>query len=160
MLNNVPTSINKQVRNVVMNHPNRFLAVMVRKTVTRASDSELMGLPTIGGLGVLSSEDEESVAFESLGNAYALRADGMFAPAIMMERQDANNGSSDNFVFLIEPEDVNAFEIKKNDLLYLDLDGQRTVMVAFEIVVIETTTNIPPYTKRYICNRRDDLHIY
>ncbi|MDD5272210.1 MAG: hypothetical protein PHU14_05775 [Methylovulum sp.] len=31
------------------------------------------------------------------------------------------------------------------------------VRVAFEIVAIETIGNIPPFTQRYVCNKRPDL---
>jgi len=167
MLHQVPIQINKLARNVVLNHPNTFNAQMIRKVVTRPSDSTLMGLPTIGGLGVISSEDEEDVTFEPLGNAYALRADGNFAPSLMTDRQDASSGDSDVFTFLIEPEillpEDGGFEVKKNDILYLLIlysVGGDTIKLAYEIIGIETTSNIPPFTQRYLCNRRDDLHLY
>ena len=41
--------------------------------------------------------------------------------------------------------------------MYMDLGDP--VWLAFEVVGIETTVNIPPFTTRYICNRRDDLHV-
>lgn len=166
MLHQVPTQINKLSRNVVMNHPNTFNAQIIRKRVTRVSADTLMGLPTIGGLGVISSEDEESVEFEPVGNAYALRADGNFAPSLMMEHMDANNGAGADYSFLIEPEILppaaGGFEVKKNDIMYLlipySVNGA-VIKLAYEIVAIETTSNIPPFTCRYLCNRRDDLHL-
>lgn len=103
MLTNVPTAINSLARNVVINHPNAFNAVMVRKRVTRTAATSVMGYPTLGGLGVISSEDEESIEWDLLGNAYALETE-MFTPGMMMDRQDANNGGIDEFRFLIEPE--------------------------------------------------------
>lgn len=162
MLHQVPTQINKLARNVVINHPNNFHALMIRKRVTRVSDSEIMGLPSVGGLGVISSDDEESVEFDPLGNAYALRADGQFSPSLMMERLDANNGAGDTFSFLIEPETLGDFVIQKSDLMYLLIPysvGGDTIKLAYEIIGIETTSNIPPFTQRYLCNRRDDLHL-
>jgi hypothetical protein len=233
VLNNVPTAVNRLARNVVINHPNSYNCVMVRKRVLRTADSNVGGLPTLGGLGVISSEDEEAVEWDLLGNAYALEAE-IFTPGAMMDRQDANNGGIDEFRYLIEPEllpgngagavlsvtvtagavtgvDVVAggagyingqtltfsgpgtgataeivvtdgaitsvtvtaggtgyssvptasvndygFEVKKNDVMYLVLVNVR---LAFEIVSIETTSNIPPHTQRYVCNRRDDLHL-
>jgi hypothetical protein len=233
VLNNVPTAVNSLARNVVINHPNSSNAVMVRKVVTRTASTTVGGLPTLGGLGVISSEDEESVSWELLGNAYALETES-FTPAKMMDRQDANNGGIDEFRFLIEPEylpgngtgallspvitgdavtsvnivaggtgyidgqtltfigdgtgaeatiavtngvitavtvsaggsgymvapsatvDDYGFEVKKNDVMYLVL-GQ--VRLAFEVTASETVGNIPPYNQRYICNRRDDLHL-
>lgn len=160
MLNNVPTAINSLARNVVINHPNSYNCVMIRKRVTRVGPDSIGGLPTLGGLGVISSEDEESVEWDPLGNAYALEAE-IFTPGAMMDRQDANNGGVDEFRFLIEPEELIAmpggFEVKKNDVMYLVMGD--SVRLAFEIVGVETTSNIPPYTQRYVCNRRDDLHL-
>jgi hypothetical protein len=112
------------------------------------------GLPTLGGMGVMSSDDEESIEWDLLGNGYALPANP-FGASPMMDRQDANNGSQDESIFLIEPEDPGLFVPKKHDVIYLVLDDVR---LAHEIVSVETTSNIPPYTQRYVCNRRDDLH--
>jgi hypothetical protein len=153
MLNNIPIAINKMVRNVVINHPNTYNCVVVRKRVLRP-DPIVGGLPTIGGAMVLSSEDEDDIEYELLGNGYALPAE-MFDKSLMMDRQDANNGYQDEFRYLVEPEDENEFTIKKQDIFYLIIDSVR---LAFEIVGIETTSNIPPFTQRYACNRRDDLH--
>jgi len=154
MLNNIPTAINRMARNIVINHPNAYNIIAVRKRVTRASDSSVGGLPTMGGMGVINSDDEESVEWDLLGNGYALPANP-FSPSQMMDRQDANNGFQDESIFLIEPEDPELFLLQKHDVIYLILDDIR---LAFEIEGIETTSNIPPYTQRYICNRRDDLH--
>lgn len=165
MLNNVPESINRMTRNIVINHPNGFNAVMLRKRVTRTNaengeNEEIGGLPTLGGLAVISNEDEEAVEWDLLGNAYALEA-AQFSPALMMDRQDAHNGTEDETRFLIEPEtpagEEGAYTIQKNDVMYLSISEH--VLLAFEIVGIESPTNIPPYTQRYICNRQADLHV-
>jgi hypothetical protein len=160
MLNNVPTAINNLSRNVVINHPNSYNCVMVRKRVTRTGGSEIGGLPTLGGLAVISNEDEESIEYDLLGNAYALEAE-VFTPALMMDRQDANNGGIAEYRYLIEPENLigvpGGFEVKKQDVMYLVLSP--SIRLAYEIVGIETVGNIPPFTQRYICNLRDDLHL-
>jgi len=153
MLNNVPEAINKMARNVVINHPNSYNCIAVRKRVTRPG-AVVSGLPTLGGMGVISSDDEESIEWDLLGNGYALKADP-FGVSQMMDRQDANNGSEDEFRFLIEPEEEGLFAIKKHDVIYLVFGDVR---LAFQIVGVETTSDIPPYTQRYVCNRRDDLH--
>lgn len=231
MLTNVPTAINKLARNVVINHPNSFNCTGVRKRVTRAGPI-VSGLPTMGGMGVISNDDEESIEWDLLGNGYALKAE-VFSPSMMMDRQDANNGFADEFRFLIEPEVLQGngtgavftfgvtggvvtsavivsggtgyitgqklafvgvgtgaeatvvatagvitsvvlsaggtgytvaptatvadygFTVKKHDVIYLIIGDTRQ---AFEIVGVETTSDIPPYTKRYVCNIRDDLH--
>ncbi len=153
MLNNVPTAINKLARNVVINHPNSYNCVAVRKRVTRAGPI-VSGIPTLGGLGVISNDDEESIEWDLLGNAYALPA-SPFEASQMMDRQDANNGSQDESIFLIEPENLGLFVPKKHDVIYLVLGDVR---LAYQIISVQTTSNIPPYTQRYITNRRDDLH--
>lgn len=160
MLNVVPIGINKAARLLVLNHPNSVHCKFLRKHITRPSDGTSMGLPTLGGMGVLSMEDEEDYTVEELGNAYALRADS-FSPSQMMDQQDANNGTDDSFVFLIEPEllppDQWSFTIKKNDIFYYVISDAPLIELGFEIVAIETVNNIPPFSQRYICNRMRHL---
>lgn len=158
MLNNVPNAINRMARNVVINHPNTYNCVAVRKRVTR-DGPVVSGMSTMGGMGVMSDDDEESIEWDPLGNGYALKSE-IFSPSVMMDRQDANNSFADEFRFLIEPEIIDPLIAeywipKKHDVIYLVVGDTR---LAFEIVGVETTSDIPPYTQRYVCNRRDDLH--
>lgn len=159
MLTNVPNAVNRMARNVVVNHPNTMECQVFRKIVTRAG-STIGGLPTMGGLGVIDSDDEEQIEFSHIGNGYALQAES-FMPSPMMDRRDANNGSASEFKFMIEPEhpagDTGTFEPKTHDVFYLVMS--ESVKVAFEIVGVETVLNIPPYSMRYIANRRGDLDI-
>ena len=162
MLTNVPAAINRMSRNVVINHPNAYNCQVFRKTVTRTGPV-VSGLPTLGGMGVLTSEDEEQYTYAWLGNGYALQVES-FQPALMMDRGDANNGANNEFRFLIEPEEAagspSAFAPKKYDVMYLLLSADPLPpKLAFEIIGIEAMLNIPPYTSRYIVNRRDDLHV-
>ena len=162
MLNVIPITINKAARNMVINHPNSLHGQLIRKVFTRASTSNLMGLPTIGGLGVINSEDESDYDFIPLGHASVLQVEN-FAASQMMDQRDANNGFDDAFTFLIEPEILppleGGFEVKKNDILFVTVSEivGAVATLAFEIVAIESTSNIPPYTQRYICNRRNHL---
>lgn len=163
MLHNVPTQINRLARNVVINHPNTFNCQVFRRVVTRTEGDSVGGLPTLGGLGEINANDEEEYTYEWVGNGYALPAD-QFQAASMMDRRDANNGAINEFRFLIEPEatagDPAWFEPKKDDVMYLLLGLEPTdAKLAFEVVDIETTSNISPFTQRFICNRRDDLHV-
>ena len=165
MLHNVPTTINRMTRNVVANHPNSFTAEMYRKHTTRRGDAMVAGRQTMGGAGVLDSGDEEDYEFEFLGYCYALPAEN-FQPAKISDRKDVNIGANDSFSFLIEPESESGeegFFIPRNHdvlmlLLWTGVEG-KYAKLAFEIVGMETTSNIPPYTTRWICNRRDDLHL-
>jgi hypothetical protein len=157
MLNNVPEAVNRMTRNIVINHPNTFNAIMFRKRVLRTG-STIGGLPTLGGLAVINADDEENVTWDLLGNAYAMKAEP-YSQGTMMDRQDANDGGIQEFRYLIEPEILDGlpggFAVKKNDVMYLVLGDVR---LAYEVVAIETTSDIPPYTQRYTCNIRDDLH--
>lgn len=155
----IPITINKAARAVVINNPNAFHAGFIRKVFNRPEPT-VMGYPTLGGLGVVSADDDTDCDFIPLGNAYAYQVG--FQPATMMDRMDAQNGVDNEFIFLIEPEfllpDSRGFEIKKNDIFRL------TIMVvagavsyqAFEVTRVETTTNIPPFTRRYVCERRSE----
>jgi len=154
MLTNIPKGINRATRNTVVRHPNSYNCQLFRQIVNRVSDSEVGGLPTMGGLGVLSSDDEEDISWDFVGNGYALQV-GNFVASQMMDRQDANNGFEEEFRFLIEPESIDSFAPKNSDVLYLLIT--ETVKIAFEIVAIETTSNIPPFTQRYVCNKRANL---
>ena len=86
-----------------------------------------------------------------VGNGYALQA---------------NKGTitQDNlFCFFVSPEEPSGhpdwFDVRNHDVMYLLLGtGPDAPRLAFEIVGTETTSNIPPFTTRYITNRRDDLH--
>ena len=164
MLHNVPSAINRLARNVVMNHPNAFNCQVYRRTVTRTEGgNEVGGLPTLGGLGEINGNDEEQFSYDWVGNGYMLPAE-QFQASSMMDRRDANNGAQNEFRFLVEPEEPEGqpghFVPKKDDVIYMLLGTDLTAAkLAFEIVDIETTTNIPPFTQRYICNRRDDLHV-
>jgi len=163
MLNNVPQAINRMARNVVINHPNTYNCEVYRKVILRGGEETVAGNPTLGGLAVLHSADEEDFEYEHAGNGYALQAES-FGAAPMVDRRDANTGSGDEFRFLIEPEEEPGseewFQPRVTDVVYLLLgEGPNPARLAFEIIALETTSNIPPYTARYVANRRDDLHL-
>jgi hypothetical protein len=154
VLTNIPTAINNVVRNVIIHHPNTYGCVVVRKRVMRTGPESVGGLPTMGGMAVISADDEEDIAWDLLGNGYAMKAEP-FAASQMMDRRDANNGYADEVLYLVIPETIGAFVPSKNDVFYLIIGNTR---LAHEIVAVETTSDIPPFTQRFVCNRRDDLH--
>lgn len=160
MLTNVPQGVSRMARNVIINHPNTFNCQVFRKKITRPGP-ESGGMPTMGGLAVMSSDDEEQIEWEFIGNGYAMQAE-QFGPAVMMDRMDANNNAGDEFRFLIEPEEApglpESFEVKKNDIALILLGEE--VRIAYEVVQVETTINIPPYVMRYVMNRRGDLDVF
>lgn len=83
--------------------------------------------------------------FELVGNGYALK-------------QGEINGI-DEFLFLIEPEDIESkldkFILGKEYFFYLIAGDMR---LAFEIIGIQVAEDISPYTNKYACKRRDDMH--
>lgn len=160
MLYSVPDNFNKFARNVVMTHPNSMPAVMYRKTNTRP-DEKLNSVPSMGGIGVLSSTDEEQFDYNRIGPCRVLPAEP-FQAAPMAKSRDANIGAVDEYRFMIEPLHPSGhaewFLPKNHDVFYLLLTGDEAgPSIAFEIVAEETTSNIPPFTQRYVCNRRDEL---
>lgn len=143
-------------RNVVMHHPNAFNCQVYRLTYTAAPVDP-------DAVGSMDQEDRDTVTAEWIGNGYALPAEA-HQPGPMMDHGDAQNGAGTEFRFLIEPEEPagnpHHFELRKRDILYLLLgSGDAPARLAFEVVGTEALVNIPPYTVRYICNRRDDLHV-
>jgi len=161
MLNNIPKGLNALTRNVVMRHPNTFNCEFYRRDVNRI-EPVVGERPTMGGMMVLGVDDETEITWSMLGTAYALSAD-VFQPSVMMDRGDANNGAMDEYRFLIEPEhevQQGGFEPKKGDVFYVvlgDIQDDEAPRLAYEIIGVETTVNVPPYVPRYVCNRRDDL---
>lgn len=153
MLSNVPEAINRMARNVIINHPNTCSCVCIRKVVNRVGAELVGGLPTLGGMAVMESYDEENISWTPLGNGYAMRTEA-FEPSIMMNAEDANNGTNDETRFLVVAENDGEFTLEMEDAFYLIMGPVR---LAYEIVLVETTSNIPPYTQRYVCNRRNDL---
>ena len=162
MLTNVAAGLSRMARNVVLNHPNSFNCQVFRRVEPAPPDPA--DPPAPPDVGAMDDEDLSDVTYAWLGNGYALPVEP-FGPALMMDRGDANNGSTAEFRFLVEPEEEDAgnpehFTPVKHDILYLLLGaGDAPAKLAFEVVGIETVTNIPPYEARYITNRRDDLHI-
>lgn len=154
MLNRVPEAMNRMARNVVMRHPNTYNCNIFRKIIDRAEPLS-GGLPTMGGMGVIASDDEENYHYEFIGNGYVMQATP-FEPSSMMDRQDANNGSGGEIEFLIEPE-LDTVVLQKTDVIYR-LHGN-FIKMAFEIVDVQARVNIPPFCRIYVCNCRDDLHV-
>lgn len=161
MLSNIPKGIGSVTRNVVMRHPNTFNCEFYRRDVNRL-EPVVGERPVMGGMMVLSMDDEVEISWSILGTGYALTADS-FQPSVMMDRGDANNGALDEYRFLIEPEleaYEGGFEPKKGDVFYVvlgDIQDEDAPRVAYEIIFVETTVNVPPFVPRYVCNRRDDL---
>lgn len=159
MLKNVPAGINRMARNVIINHPNTFNCKIYRKTVTRDGGGASGGLPTLGGLGVITPEDEDKTEYSFLDNGFTMQVD-QFSPALMTDRLDANNNSDgQEFMFAVELEDGGGTEqVKKHDVVLVMMGDE--VFIAYEVVHVTTAVNIPPYVPVYGVNRRSDLDIF
>lgn len=155
MLNQVPMAITRMAKQIVHNHPNSIGIQAFRKRVTRAAPA------TMGGLGVLSSEDEEDFVFDHLGNGSALVVEGDMAPSMMNDNADVPHSDAVEYRFLVEPDapsgDPEWFDPRKGDLILLWLMDDGSLKIPFEIVGVETVNNLPPFSVRFVCNRRDDL---
>jgi hypothetical protein len=165
MLNAVSQSVNHQTRMVVLYHPNAIPCYVHRKKVKRTeidpesgAVSESMGMPTMGGLGVLKSEDESEIEYVELGEGRYLIC-GQFQPTDINERDDgllAPNAQEAKVEPMAEVGQDGYFVADVGDLVFLDLGAG--VVVALEVVKIIGSINIPPYNRRLVLNPRDELH--
>lgn len=156
MLNQVPTTINRLAARIVHNHPNSIAMQAFRKVVTRTPSD------TLGGLGVLSGEDEDAIEFVFLGTGSALpTAEDSMSPSPLNDNADVTHSDSAELRFMFAPDDPEAdaepWEPEKNDVIVLWLDDEGSLKVPLEIVGLESVNNLPPFSTRYVCNRRDDL---
>lgn len=155
MLNIVPSTINRMSAQIVHNHPNSIAIQAFRKRVIRTP------VDSLGGLGVMLATDEEDYEFDFLGNGSALQVDGAFSPSLMNDNADAAHLSGAEFRFLIQPNaqsnEPEWFDASVGDIIVLWLMDDGSLKIPFEIVGLETVNNLPPFSVRFICNRRDDF---
>jgi len=156
MIEKAVNAINNATRNITINHPNNYNAVILRKVLNRTATASEGGIPTLGGVAVLDSEDEEDYAFTSLGNAFVLSVNDP-TDGIMNGRMDVAEYGSEEEFYLIEPETAGAFIIELHDVMYKIIGAK--VRLAYEITTIHSVNNIYPYSYKYGCNLRNDLHI-
>jgi hypothetical protein len=158
MLNGVPIRIQQAARAVTLKHPNSMPCTIYRKVLKRKNDeNETMGgLQTLGGLGVLTPEDEVEFEYVEIGAARLLLTTRYDGPIEMDDRKDSVAPGTDMQEALIEPVATPGFPIKKYDLAAVMPGGG--VVIALEIVSMPTMTAIYPYTTKYVVAPRDDLH--
>jgi hypothetical protein len=163
VLNNVVSAVTALARRRVMNDPNAWLVSAFRKRVVRTAGSAMGGAPTLGGLGVLDSEDEAEIEYDFLGHGVALFTEAFQATgATLSDDRGVALAETGEFRALMEPEDPPGhpewWETHKRDIWYFWCDERpEGPKVAYEIVALEPTLNIPPYAMRYVLNRRDDM---
>lgn len=162
MLTSAPTAINRSSRIVVLRHPNAFKVTVYRKEVKRVetidgNESQMGGAPTLGGMGVLRSEDEADFDYVELGAGKVLFTNGS-QPVAMNEQGSAQIVENMRTCLIeaeVDPTDAAHWIAQRNDLVALDLG--LGVIVAYEIADIIGNVAIPPYTQSFVLNPRDDL---
>jgi hypothetical protein len=160
MLNNVPIQVNRITRQIVLRHPNAMPCTVQRKTVNRTAGTSEGGLPTLGGAGVLDSEDEADFTYSDLGAASILFAD-IYTP-------DIGNMSDDDSVpiyaegmiqaqveCVVDPTNSAYFFADKHDLVIATPGAG--IIIPYEVVGVTSKGNIPPYTRLLLLNPREDL---
>lgn len=170
MLNSVPVTINSAARQVTLRHPNSFDVIVSRKRVVRVESgeggtpSEMGGAPTLGGMGVLRSEDETDFEYDELGAGKLLFAGpGPYQPQDLNDRDNATLVENSREV-LIEsvaspgaaPGEPQHFVTDVGDLVCITL-GMGVVM-AYEVATVSSPVALAPYQRRLVLNPRDDLN--
>lgn len=151
-------------RKNVLLHPFAFSGVVLRKKVDRPSNGMIGGLPTLGGLAVLSSEDEENISYDYVGNVKVIERD-QFLGSAMVDLKDTMLGPTDTIAFLIELDDDSykekPFDLKTRDVFYLFFgeDIKTATKKAYEIIKIEGAYNLAPTIAVYQCNRRAEMDL-
>jgi hypothetical protein len=120
----------------------------------RTSGDTMGGLPTLGGLGMLKSEDEPEFEYQEMGAAKILMT-VPYQGADLVDRGDAIAAPTVQIEALIECIAVPGFEIHKNDLVAAMPGGG--VVIAYEIVGMTSSVNIYPYPTKWVVAPRDDL---
>lgn len=165
MLNTVPAAVSAAARQVVLRHPNSMPCSVWRKVVTRVEadpetgdPSEMGGSPTLGGMGVLRSEDEAEFNYVERGPGHCLFC-GVHQPSDMNERDDAVLQAAMQEAQVEStagPGQDGHFIADSGDLVIIT-PGLGTAL-AYEVASVLSTVNIPPYVRKLVLNPRDDLH--
>jgi hypothetical protein len=165
MLNSVPIAINANTRLVVQRHPNSMPCTVWKKVVTRIEPdpesglpSEESGMPTLGGMTVLRSEDEADFEYVELGAAKCLFA-GPYVPTDLNERDDAplqQNMQEAQIECDALPGTPQYFLADTTHLVMIDLG--LGVVLAYEVASVLSQSNIPPFVRKLVLNPKDDLH--
>lgn len=165
MLTSVPESIAYSTRQVVLRHPNAMDCTVWRKKVTRVENdpisgepSEMGASPTLGGMGVLRSEDEAEIEYEELGPGKCMFC-GIYQPSDETERGNALVQAQQQEAQIEstkEQSEEGWFLADSGDLILIE-PGLGTVL-AFEVATLSGLAHIPPYIRKLVLNPRDDLH--
>lgn len=162
MINNVPMQVNRAARMITLRHPNSISGTMYYRQLNRQPDAnpaEMGGIPTIGGIGLLDSEDEADFEYVE-GASCKVVFTGNYAPS------DGNIRDNDESSIyrdmpveamvecVLDPLDANYHVPDKNDLIVLDYGSG--VVMTYEVIGATSTIEVPPYTRRYSLAPRTD----
>lgn len=160
MLNAVPAAINAAARAVTLRHPNAQDATIYAKRVKRSEPGTVGGLPVLGGLGVMDSEDEADYEYIERGDARVLFA-GIYAGQAgnVLDADDgvtyAEGLIEATIECVLDPSNPLFFIPDKNDVVMVEVSA--TIIMPYEVVGNTSTTNIPPYTRKYLLQPRSDI---
>ncbi len=154
MINSISSAIKTAARAVTLRHPNSMICSLWRKTILRTSSTEMGGLPTLGGMGVLSNEDELEFEYQKIG-------EGKLLPLTRFEgAQGLDDGSgvvTDTPVMEAQIAMLDLLlQVQKGDLIAAQLGAG--VVVAFEVLGSTASISLPPAPLRYLLAPRDELH--
>jgi hypothetical protein len=162
MINNVAIKIVEAARAVTLRHPNAIPCVVLRKVLLTPPGEEMGGLPTLGGMGVLKSEDEPDYEYQKIGEGKIL-VTGQFSGGEMTDQGDSIVPDQPMQEARIECADVMVdgikqpgAAIKKGDLVGMMPGGG--VLIGFEVVGNVGNVAIFPYVSKWVIAPRDELH--
>lgn len=162
MLENVPRQVNRASRMTVIRHPNAMDCTLWKKQINRAPDSTpetFGGMPTIGGMGVLDSEDEADYGYVELTDArvvFTERYDA--ATGNMIDTENGLNYTENMRMALIEPLKAPGeagWALPDKPMVVTCFPGNG-VVVTYQIVGTTGNIEIPPYTRKYLLNPLTD----
>lgn len=159
----IPAEINRAQRQVLKYHIHTKPCDVYRKVVNRIGEGVVGGAQTIGGMGVLSSEDEHDVSYELIGEGY-------FNQQVDQFQTDGDNFKDDgeNIVYRgsVIQADIQSvanegfegyFVPQKYDIVAVH-EGLG-VMASYQIVGVTSVIATMGYTRRYILNAQQDADI-
>lgn len=160
MLNNVAIAANKANRQRTMRHPNALDCVLFTKQVDRQDEGGAYdGAPTLGGAGMLSSEDEVNYSWVVACDARISFAQGFAAPLGNTsddgQRLDYENQVLEASIEPVPNPGTEGYVLPDRQMLVAVLVGGG-IIVNYQVVDVTGNINIPPYTRKYLLNPRPD----
>lgn len=161
MLNNVPIQVNRAARQVTLRHPNGMDCSLWKKVILRVNDpaDNFGGLPTIGGAGVLDSEDEADYTYEFLADAkISFTGQYIGADSNTIDTENGLNYFAAAMEALIEcTAELGSPEwVMPDKPMVVTVFPGNGVVVPYQIVGTTGNVNIPPYTRKYVLNPLSD----